>query len=160
MVKIVKCIECKCGNLINLDEILQELKLKTPQTHIDVRDTPKRSKKTKKRSWTDYEITVLKNSWDTPKKVSEIAKELNRSVLSTRTKAKSLGLHRFNENKISVAYSEPRRNKPWLQSEDNYMRKYYPTTNTKEISKDLGRTTTSIGLRAIRLGIKKKVRGK
>jgi len=57
-----------------------------------------------------------------------------------------------------AGWSNNRRWKPWIENEISLLKERYPCTNTRELSRRLGRTYASVRARASLLNVKKEVR--
>ena len=95
--------------------------------------------------WSASEIEIVKKLYPIATTRS-IADRLGRSEDTIRVKARSIGVRK----------GECR--KPWSKQEDALLKKLYPDQkNTKaDIAEQLGRSLYAIGVRAHRLGLKKK----
>lgn len=93
------------------------------------------------RTWTNEHIAFLTENYG-KMSIAEIAEHLGKTACATKTKALNIGLRTG-------------RNKFWSGEENEYLRKYYPTTFMKDMCEYLGRSEKSIYMQAKLLGIKK-----
>jgi hypothetical protein len=99
------------------------------------------------RRWSASEIEILKRLY-LIETARSIADRLGRSEETVRMKARSIGV------------SKAKRRLHWSEQEDALLKKLYPDPNNTKaaMAEQLGRSIYAIGVRAHRLGLKKKRR--
>lgn len=95
------------------------------------------------RSYTPQEDARLREAYPLGR-LTDLARELNRSLPAVKCRAKVLGLRRTRSNY-----------RPWQPTELKILRELFPGTPTPQICEILGRTATTIYQKADHLGIKK-----
>lgn len=93
--------------------------------------------------WTKEELDMLRQHY--PIEGAAVARYINHTPASCRTRARLLGLHFY---KTDIPESI------WSKQEDDLIRAHYPTEGSKMLHLLPGRFKNELHARAIRLGVK------